>query len=66
MIFLGLKFWPKVIFWGFMKDAVIFLGWQKNPRGIFLGCKKGLRDFFAGILKIVVILLGRKILDPVV
>ena len=67
MIFLGLKFWPKVIFWGSMKDAVIFLGWQKKkPRGIFLGCKKGLRDFFASILKIVVILLGRKILDPVV
>ena len=60
----------KVIFWGSMKDAVIFFRdgkkTQKKPRGIFLGCKKGLRDFFSGILKIVVILLGRKILDPVV
>ena len=25
-IFLGLKFWPKGMFWGFMKDAGIFLG----------------------------------------
>ena len=30
MIFLGLKFWPKVIFFGSMKDARIFLGAKKD------------------------------------
>ena len=35
-IFLGLKFWPKGIFWGSMKDAGIFLG-RENNTGIFLG-----------------------------
>ena len=39
VIFLGLKFWPKVIFFGSMKDAGIVLGRKKN-RGIFLGCEK--------------------------
>ena len=40
MIFWGLKFWSKVIFWGPMKDA-----------GIFLGCEKGLRDFLGYSIK---------------
>ena len=44
MIFLGLKFWAKVVFLG-LKDAEIFLGSRKK-RGIFWVVKKGLRDFF--------------------
>ena len=39
VIFLGLKFWPKVIFFGSMKDAKIFLGRKKN-RGILFGLRK--------------------------
>ena len=35
-IFLGLTFWPKGIFFGFMKDAGIFLG-RENNTGIFWG-----------------------------
>ena len=38
MIFLGLKFWPKVIFFGCMKDARIFLGCGKKRD--FLGLQK--------------------------
>ena len=54
MIFLGLKFWPKVIFWGH----------EKKNRGIFWGVvKQGLRDLGGGgIPKKVVIFLGRQIL----
>ena len=48
VIFLGLKFWPKVIF-GSMKVAGIFWFAKKNEG--FLGVvKKGLR-FFLGMLK---------------
>ena len=36
MIFLGLKFWPKVI--GSMKDAGIFLGSEKRTKGFFGVC----------------------------
>ena len=46
MIFLGLKFWPKVIFFGTMKDAGIFLGHEIKPKGFFGVAKKRLRDFF--------------------
>ena len=35
VIFLGLKSWPKVIFWGFMKDADICLGHGKITEGFF-------------------------------
>ena len=46
MIFLGLKFWPKVIFFGSMKDAGIFMGREKKTEGFFGIAKKGLREFF--------------------
>ena len=36
MNFWGLKFWPKVIFFGSMKDTEIFLGCEKRTKG-FLG-----------------------------
>ena len=49
MIFLVLKFCPKVIFFESMKDAGIFSGREKN-RGIFWVAIKGLRDF-GGMLK---------------
>ena len=45
VIFLGLKFWPKVIFFGCMKDARIFLGCGKK-REIFWCCKKRTKGFF--------------------
>ena len=51
MIFLGLKFWPKVI----------FLGREKKTEGYFWVAEKGLRDFY-GYAKKVVIFLGRQIL----
>ena len=38
MIFLGLKFWPKVIFGGSMKDARIFGGREKKRN--FFGLQK--------------------------
>ena len=46
VIFLGLKFWPKVIFWS-MKDTgiVLDLG-KKKGVGFFWIVRKGLRDFF--------------------
>ena len=47
--FLGLKFWPKVIF-GSMKDAGIFLGREKKTEEFFWIAKKGLRTFL-GMLK---------------
>ena len=41
MIFLGVKFWPKVIFWVYerrkKKKPRDFLGLQKKDKGIFLG-----------------------------
>ena len=46
MIFLSLKFWPKVIFFGSMKDAGIFWGREKKTEGFFWVAKKELRDFF--------------------
>ena len=65
--FFGSEILAKSDFLGVYEGRRDFFGMaKKKPRGIFLGCKKGLRDFFASILKIVVILLGRKILDPVV
>ena len=46
VIFLSLKFWPKVIFFGSMKDAGIFWGREKKNGGIFLGCEKRTKGFF--------------------
>ena len=46
MIFWGLKFWPKVIFFGSMKDAGMFLGVAKQNGGIFGGCEKRTNGFF--------------------
>ena len=44
VIFLGLKFWPKVIF-GSMKVAGIF--WvAKKTRGFIGGCEKRIKVFF--------------------
>ena len=45
VIFLGQKFWPKVIFFGSMKDAGFFLG-RKKREGFFWIAKKELRDFW--------------------
>ena len=42
MIFLGLKFWPKVIVLG-LRD---FFGSRKETQGFFGVSKKELRDFF--------------------
>ena len=60
MIFLGLKFWPKVIFWVY-KRCREFFGLRKKTEGFFWVAKKELRDFF-GYAKKVVIFLGRQIL----
>ena len=47
MIFLSLKFWPKVIFLGSIKDAGIFWGREKKKtEGFFWVVKKELSDFF--------------------
>ena len=45
VIFLGLKFWPKVIFLGLWKTPGFFWVAKKN-RGIFLGCEKRTKGFF--------------------
>ena len=44
-----------------MKDAGIFLG-REEKQGDFLGCEKRTKGFFLGMLKNVVIFLGRQIL----
>ena len=46
MTFLGLKFWPKVIFFGSRKDAGSFMGREKKAEGFFWLAKIGLREFF--------------------
>ena len=61
VIFLGLKFWPKEIFFGSMKDVSIFLGRKKNQRDFF-GLQKKDMGIFLGMLKNIVILLGRQVL----
>ena len=51
VIFLGLKFWQKVIFSVYERRWDSFWVTKKN-REIFLGCeKKGLRDFFGYVKK---------------
>ena len=59
MIFLGLKFWPKVIFWVY-ETCRDFFGSQKKIRFFWIA-KQGLRDF-VGYAKKVVIFFGRQIL----
>ena len=57
VIFLGLRFWPKVIFFGgSMKDAGNFLGSRNKTEGFGGGggCEERTKGFF-GMLKYVVI-----------
>ena len=60
MIFLGPKFWLKVIsFLGSMKDVGIFLGREKKkPERDFFGLRKKDKGIFLGMLKKEVIFLG--------
>ena len=44
VIFLGLKFWPEVIF--FYEIHHDFFGSQKKTEGFFWDAEEGLRDFF--------------------
>ena len=60
MICLGPKFWLKVIFWVYERRRN-FLGREEN-KGIFGGCEKRTKGFFFGMLKKVVIFIGRQIL----
>ena len=46
VIFLGLKFWPKVIFFGVYERLRGFGGVAKKNGGIFLGCEKRTEGFF--------------------
>ena len=46
VIFFGSEILAKSDFFGFMKDAEIFLGHEKRNRRIFLGCKKRTKGFF--------------------
>ena len=48
MIFLGLKFWPKVIFWVYERRRDFF-GSQKETEGIFLACEKRTKGFVLGM-----------------
>ena len=52
MIFLGLKFWSKVIFFWVYERRQDFLGSRKKTEGFFGVAKKGLRDFFGYAKKI--------------
>ena len=45
VIFLGRKFWPKVIFLGLWKTPGFFLGCKRKTEGFFWVAKKELRDF---------------------
>ena len=51
MIFLGLKFWPKIIFLGGYERHWDFFGLRKKIDGFFWVAKKGLRDFFGYVKK---------------
>ena len=46
MTFLGLKFWPKVIFLFYEGRGDFFLGRERKTEGFLGVAKKGLRDFF--------------------
>ena len=61
MIFLGLKFWPKVIFWVYERCRDVF-GSQKKTEGFWGVAKKGLRDFLGYAKKGSDFFLGRQIL----
>ena len=46
VIFLGLKFWPKVIFWGCERKKRDFFGLRNKDQGIFLGMLEKVGIFF--------------------
>ena len=54
MIFLGLKFWPKVIFWVYERCQDFFWGGgaRKKIKNFFLSCQKRTKGFFGGMLKL--------------
>ena len=45
-MFLGLKFWPKVIFWFYERHWDFFVSQEKNRLRDFLGCEKRIKRFF--------------------
>ena len=51
MILLGLKFRPKVIFWGVYERRRDFFCWRKKTEGFGGLQKKGLRDLFGYAIK---------------
>ena len=62
-LFFGADILAKKDFLGSMKDARICFGsWKNKTEVIFLGCEKTIKGFFWGMLKKVVIFLGRQIL----
>ena len=50
MIFLGLKFWPKVIFWDYERYQE-FLGREEKQRNFWGLQKKRTKGFFSRMLK---------------
>ena len=50
VIFLGLKFWPKVIFWVYERYRDFF-GSQRKTEELFWVAKKGLRNIIFGYAK---------------
>ena len=52
MIVLGLKFWPKVVFWVYERRQD-FLGHKKKIKRFFGVAKKGPRDFLGYAKKVV-------------
>ena len=61
MIFLGLKFWLKVIFWVYER-CQDFLGCRKKQRDFFWLQKKGLSDIFGHAKEVTSDFLSRQIL----
>ena len=61
VIFLDLKFWPKVIFWVYERHWDFF-GSQRKTEGFFGVAKNRLRDFLGMLKKVIVICLRRQIL----
>ena len=50
VIFWGLKFWPKAIFWVYERRWNIF-GSRKIKSGVLGGCEKRTKGFFGVMLK---------------
>ena len=65
MNFLGLKFWPKVIFWVYERRRDFF-GSRKKTEGFLWVAKKRTKGLFWGMQKKVVIFLGRQIPEVVI